>query len=112
MKRNGVSSHGHVERLAANEPFARQVGSQNPEAITAPLELGAIRIEHPEGKRPAGAIDEDHDSVASRPLPAVADRGDGFGVEGPIVTGLEYQIVISEAMRLEVRRAGAWYVSL
>ena len=85
MQLHRVSSHRHVERLAAHEPLACQVRSQNPEAVTAPLELGAVRIEHPEVKRPAGSIEKENDSVAAGPPPTVTDRGDALGVEHPIV---------------------------
>ena len=42
MQPHGVSSHRDVERLAAHEPLTCQVRSQNPEAVTAPLELGTV----------------------------------------------------------------------
>ena len=112
MQPHGVSSHPDVEGLAAHEALARQVRSQNPEAVTAPLELGAVRIEHPEEKRPAGPIKKEHDSVATGPLPAVTDRDDALGVEHPIVAGLEHEIVVTEAMSLEERRASADRVTL
>ena len=107
MKPNGIPTHRHVERLVAHQPLAGQVRGQNPEAVAAPLELGAVRIEHAEGKRPAGPIEKEHDSVAPGAPPAVTDRDDPLGVEHPVVTGLEHEIVVSKAMPLEECRASA-----
>ena len=112
MQPHRVSSHRDVERLAAHEPLTCQVRSQNPEAVTAPLELGTVRIEHPEEKRPAGPIEKEHDSVTTGPPPAVTDRDDTLGVEHPVVPGLEHEIVVTEAMPLEERRASAGRVTL
>ncbi len=112
MQPHRVSSHRHLEGLAAHEPLAGQISSQNPEAVTAPLELGAVRIEHPEGKRPTRPIEKEYDPIATGPPPAVTDRGDALRVERPIVTGLEHEIIVPEAMRLEKRRASAGGVTL
>ena len=111
MKPHRVSSHRHLEGLAAHELLAGQISIQNPETVTAALELGAVRIEHPEGKRPAGSIEKENDSVAAGPPPAVTDRGDALGVEHPIVACFEHEIVVPEAMPLEERRASGGRVT-
>ena len=112
MEPNRVSAHGDVEGLIIHETLPRHVGRENPEAVATPLELGAVRIEHPEGKRPDPPIEKQHDSVATRARPAVAYRGDPLGVEHPIIAGLEYEIVVSEAVCLEERRACGGRITL
>ena len=106
MQPHGVSPHGDVEGFFVHESLTGQVRRQNSKTVATPLELRSIRVEHPEKKRPAGPIEKEHDSVATGALPAVTDGGDPLGVEHPIVACLEHEIVVSEAMPFEERRAG------
>jgi hypothetical protein len=92
-----------------------QMGSENPKAVSAPLEFGAIGIEHPQPKGngssallPAadeplvlGASEESDDTIPPRASLAVAYLPGRFRGHRPTRTLLEDEIVVSMPMSLE-----------
>ena len=113
MHGTGAPMNDHVHLLAADtdmnvpEPFdgAGQVGPEYAKAVATSLKFSTVGIEHPEFHRYLGTprlpqISQHNDPVRSDSREAVAHRTHILGRSVPVITLLEDQVVVPEAMCL------------